>query len=52
MSDSRWGDVRDREGREVDDDRGRVYDERDRDDNLRDGLLRDLDRAVHRRRPV
>ena len=43
MSDQRWGDVH-RDGREFDDDRGRVYDERDRDDHdLRDGLMRDLD---------
>jgi hypothetical protein len=34
-------DGRDRDGRE--DDRARVYDERDRDDDPREGLMRDLD---------
>lgn len=34
-------DARDRDGRE--DGRGRVYDERDRDDDPREGLMRDLD---------
>ena len=44
MSEPRWGDVRDRDGRELDDGRGRVYDERDRDDHdPRDALMRDLD---------
>ena len=33
--------ARDRDGRE--DGRGRVYDERDPDDDLREGLMRDLD---------
>lgn len=44
MSDPRWDDVRDRDGRELDDGRPRVYDERDRDDHdPRDGLMHDLD---------
>ena len=34
-------DARDRDGRE--DGRARVYDERDRDDDPREGLMRDLD---------
>jgi len=42
MSDPRWGDARDRDGR--DHGRERVYDDRDRDDHdPRDGLSRDLD---------
>ena len=40
MFDPRY-DARDRDGRE--DGRARVYDERDRDDDPRDGLMRDLD---------
>lgn len=44
MSDPRWDDVRDRDGRELDDGRARVYDERDRDDHdPRDGLMYHLD---------
>ncbi len=44
MADPRWGDVRNRDGREPVDGRGRVYDERDRDDHdPRDGLMHDLD---------
>src|SRR5436309_4813247 len=44
MSDPRWGDVQDRDERELDGGRGRVYDERDRDDqDSRDGLMHDLD---------
>ena len=44
MSDPRWGDVQDRDERELDGGRGRVYDERDRDDqDSRDGLMHNLD---------
>jgi hypothetical protein len=40
-------DARDRDGRE--DGRARVYDERDRDDDPREGLMRDLDLPTRRR---
>ena len=44
MFDPRWGDARDRDGR--DHGRERVYDERERDDyDPREGLARDLDLA-------
>lgn len=44
MSDPRWGDVCDRDGRELDNGRARVYDVRDRaDHDPRDGLIHDLD---------
>ena len=44
MSDARWGDPREYDARDPDDQWPRVYDPRDRDDqDPRDGLMRDLD---------
>ena len=44
MSDARWDDPRECGERDRDDERPRVYDERDRHDRDRhDGLMRDLD---------
>lgn len=44
MSDARWGAPRESGERDIADERPRVYDERDRDDDdLRHGLMRDLD---------
>lgn len=44
MSDARWGDPREYDARDHDDQWPRVYDPRDRDDqDPRDGLMRDLD---------
>jgi hypothetical protein len=44
MSDARWGDRRHYGERERGDERPRVYDERDRDNqDPRDGLMHDLD---------
>jgi hypothetical protein len=44
MSDARWGDPREYDERDRDDERPRVYDYRDRDDHdPRDGLMHDVD---------
>ncbi|MBA2305463.1 MAG: hypothetical protein H0W08_22915 [Acidobacteria bacterium] len=44
MSDARWGDPREYDDRDREDERPRVYDERHRDDNdPRDNVMRDLD---------
>jgi hypothetical protein len=53
MSDPRWDDVRDRDARQLDDGRARVYDDRDRDSHdPRDGLMRDLDLPRGQRREL
>ena len=43
MSDARWDDPREYDGRDRSDEWPRVYDARHRDDDPRDALMRDLD---------